>query len=107
MKTAHEANDPEAMQAAARLNWRLWTIFQSELLDPHCPVPDEVRLNILSLARFVDSRTLDFLSDPAAEKLSALISINRELAGGLYSDPNAANAASSASQPAEAVLPPS
>jgi flagellar protein FlaF len=77
------------MLAAARLNWRLWTIIQSDLLDPHSAVPIEVRSNVLSLARFVDTRTLAFLSDPRPEMLDVLISINREMAGGLYAEPAA------------------
>lgn len=72
------------MLAAARLNWRLWTIFQSELLDPESPVPLQLRANILSLSRYVDARTIDFVADPQPAKLNSLITINRELASGLY-----------------------
>ncbi len=84
MKQAQEATDREAILAAARLNWRLWTIFQSELLDPQCTVPTDVRVNVLTLAQFVDKRTVEILGDPQPEKLDALISIDRELAAGLY-----------------------
>jgi flagellar protein FlaF len=77
------------MLAAARLNWRLWTIIQSELLDPVSTVPLEIRTNVLSLSRFVDATTVDFVADPLAAKLDSLIAINRELASGLYANPGA------------------
>jgi hypothetical protein len=47
-------------------------------------VPEPIRGNVLSLAAFVDRQTLQMLADPSADKLTALISINRELAGGLF-----------------------
>lgn len=90
MKAAKEDGDREQMLTAIRLNWRLWTIFQSELLSPECPVPDDIRSNVLSLSNFVDKHTLDFISQPVPEKLDILISINRELAGGLYTNPKQA-----------------
>lgn len=84
MKAGQNAAEREGMLAAARLNWRLWTIFQSELLDPESPVPLQLRANILSLSRYVDARTIDFVADPQPAKLDSLITINRELASGLY-----------------------
>ena len=77
----------DEMLAAVRVNWRLWTIIQSDLLDPECLVPDEVRANVLSLAQFIDKHTLDVIAHPSPEKLDVLIAINRELAGGLYTAP--------------------
>ncbi|OHC75261.1 MAG: hypothetical protein A3G18_03065 [Rhodospirillales bacterium RIFCSPLOWO2_12_FULL_58_28] len=90
MRAAKETGDHEQMQTAIRLNWRLWTIFQAELLSPECTAPDDIRSNVLSLSNFVDKHTLDFISNPLPEKLDILISINRELAGGLYTDPKQA-----------------
>ncbi|HEB79749.1 MAG TPA: flagellar protein FlaF [Rhodospirillales bacterium] len=90
MKDAKEAGDHDAMLAAARLNWRLWTIFQAELLSPECTVPDDIRSNVLSLSNFIDKHTLDFISNVKPERLDILISINRELAGGLYAKPRQA-----------------
>jgi flagellar protein FlaF len=90
MKDSREHADPHEMLAAVRVNWRLWTILQAELLDPDCPLPDDVRGNVLSLAQFVDKHTLDVIAEPKPEKLDILIAINRELAGGLYTSPVAA-----------------
>jgi len=88
MHKAKEANDLEAMISAVRLNWQLWTIIQSELLAPDCPVPTEIRQNVLSLSNFIDKQTVNFIGDSDPEKLNVLISINRELAGGLYMKPD-------------------
>jgi flagellar protein FlaF len=87
MKASQTAPEVETMRDAARLNWRLWTILQSELLDPTSPVPLALRNDMLSLARFVDQRTVAFLAEPSPSLLDVLISINRELAAGLQSQP--------------------
>lgn len=84
MKAAIEGGQDEEIRSAVRLNWRLWTIFQAELLAPDCPMPADIRNNVLSLAAFVDKRTMDILENPTAPAVEVLISINRELAMGLY-----------------------
>lgn len=89
MMSAKEQNDREAMLEAARLNWRLWTIIQADLLDPECTVPEDVRSNMLSLANFVDKHTVAFIRQPKADDLDVLINVNREIAGGLYTRPDA------------------
>lgn len=99
MKDCKTGGNTDAMLAAVRVNWRLWTIIQSDLLDPECLVPDEVRANVLSLAQFIDKHTLDVIAHPSADKLDVLIAINRELAGGLYTAPSATEG--EASVPAE------
>jgi flagellar protein FlaF len=85
--------DEAAVLQAVRLNWRLWTIFQSALLDPDCPLPLEIRNNILSLSNFVDKHTAGIIADPQPDKLDVLIRINREIAGGLMTVPAAATPA--------------
>ncbi len=77
----------DAILGAMRLNWRLWTIFQAELSSPQCPLPVEIRQNVLSLCNFVDKMAVDILADPKPEKLNVLIAINRELAAGLFAIP--------------------
>ena len=88
MKAGQVSADRGEILAAARLNWRLWTILQSALLEPECPVPAELRNNMLSLARFVDKQTVDVFAEPLPDKLDVLISINRELAAGLFTNPD-------------------
>lgn len=88
--------------AAVRLNWRLWTIFQAELSSDSSVVPDEIRANMLSLCNFVDKTTVDIIAEPAVEKADILITINRHIAAGLFSDPSSGTDATSeeASSPA-------
>ncbi len=89
MKAARDADDHDRMLAAIRLNWRLWTIIQAELLDPQCAVPMDIRTNVLSLAQFVDKHTVAIIGNPSPRHLDVLIGINRELAGGLFTTPGA------------------
>ena len=84
-KTPEDAN---ALRNAARLNWRLWTIFQAELSEPDCPLPVEIRTNVLNLCNFVDKRTVAILSKPTPQLAEVLINVNRQIAAGLLSDPN-------------------
>jgi len=72
------------MRDALRLNWRLWTIFQTELsLEEEGPVPGEIRESMLNLCNFVDKHTVDTINDPTPEKIATLIEINRNIANGL------------------------
>lgn len=70
---------------AVRLNWRLWTIFQASLAEADCPLPPEIRANMLSLSNFVDKTSVDIIATPEAQKVDILISINRNIAAGLFS----------------------
>lgn len=85
MKLAQDSGDFDQMRSALRLNWRLWTILQSDLLEPDCPVPPELRANMLSLSNFVDRQVVAFMANPEARLLDSLISINREISAGLSS----------------------
>lgn len=84
LKSAREGEAVDEMCAAVRLNWRLWTIFQADLLAPNCPLPLEIRNNVLSLADFIDKHSINFMTNPVASEIDVLININREIAGGLY-----------------------
>ncbi len=94
--------DPEAFLAAVRLNWRLWTIFQAELASPETEVPIELRQNMLSLCNFVDKTTVDIIADPVPGKADILITINRNIASGLFTTP-ADPSASGETPPADPV----
>lgn len=86
--------------AALRLNWRLWTIFQAELSANTSQVPDEIRGNMLSLCNFVDKTTVEIIADPQPEKADILITINRHIAAGLFTNPTeAGNDTSAPSEP--------
>ena len=76
--------DRNKVRDAVRLNWRLWTIFQAEMTGADDDtIPDEIRVNMLTLCKFVDQHTVDTMQDPVPEKVSTLIEINRNIAAGL------------------------
>ena len=76
--------DRNKVRDAIRLNWRLWTIFQAEMtVDDQEGMPDEIRMNMLTLCKFVDQHTVETLKEPTPEKVSTLIEINRNIAAGL------------------------
>lgn len=89
MLRAVETGNIDEISSSVRLNWRLWTIFQSDLLAQDCPVPTEIRNNMLSLAAFVDKQTLAFMSDKDVSKVDVLINIDRELSMGMFEGQNA------------------
>lgn len=99
LKKAMDSGDVETVRSAARLNWRLWTILQADLLEPTCPVPTEIRGNMLSLAAFVDKQTVRFLAEGDTSLLDSLIAINREISRGLSAadEPPAADQAAAQS----------
>ena len=80
----------EALLQALRYNQQLWTIFQVELSENDHPLPKDLRVSLLRLSQFVDRRTFDVMASPAAEKLSILIDINRNIASGLLQQSEAA-----------------
>lgn len=82
--------DKHAMLETVRLNWRLWTIFQSEASSPDSPLPDEIKANVIKLCNFVDKHTVQILADADPEKLDVLININRNIAAGLLTQPDTA-----------------
>ena len=73
----------EKILEMTRLNWRIWTIIQAELVDPECPLPREIRENLINLSNFIDKRSADVIAEPSADKLSVLININRQIGAGL------------------------
>lgn len=92
LRSAKESGDANEMRAALRLNWRLWTIFQAELLAPECTIAADLRSNVLSLAAFIDKRTMALLADTDPAAIDVLVNINRELAMGLYESVDARSA---------------
>jgi flagellar protein FlaF len=78
------------MRTALRLNWRLWTILQAEIIGSGDNLPDGLRGDMLSLAQFVDKHTLSILADPEPSQIEVLISINRSIAAGQSTEPASA-----------------
>lgn len=96
-----EKETKERMKTSLRLNWRLWTIFQAELLDETCTVPAEIRVNMLTLCQFVDKQTVKVLAGPTPEIMIPLIDINRNIAAGLMNLPERDAKAEPAEAPSE------
>jgi len=70
-------------RAALRANWRLWTLFQANLVDAECTLPDQVRGNLLGLANFIDKTTVELLVERDVKKIETLLNINRQISEGL------------------------
>ncbi|MBM3580403.1 MAG: hypothetical protein FJX37_00360 [Alphaproteobacteria bacterium] len=86
-------DNPRAIRDALRLNWRLWTVFQAEMTAATVPVSEDVRINILTLCKYVDTRTAALLVETTPEKVLQLVEINRQIATGLLEGLNKSVAA--------------
>ncbi|MBP7339735.1 flagellar biosynthesis regulator FlaF [Niveispirillum sp.] len=97
--------NPDLLRQALSLNQRLWTIFQTSMVDPECPLPRDIRDNVLALSIIVDRQTFDRLIDLDVNKLDRLIDINRAVATGLSQRPAAGAPAAAAQAPAGIAAP--
>ncbi len=73
----------EDLDEALEKNRKLWAIFAAAMHEEDCPLPSELRANILNLSMFVFQRTLDIQEAPEPQKLDVLININMNIAKGL------------------------
>jgi flagellar protein FlaF len=76
--------EPDELDAALHYNRKLWTVFVGSVADPENPLPTEIKNNIASLGAYIFHHTMMVQKDPAPEKLTSLININREIAAGLH-----------------------
>ena len=77
----------KSLREALILNQRLWTIFQTAITEPDCPLPVEIRSNVLALSVMMDRQILQRLGDLDGSKLQPILDINRCVAEGLASKP--------------------
>src|SRR5215475_9922975 len=77
----------KSLRDALILNQRLWTIFQTAMTEPECPLPREIRDNVLALSIMMDRQILQRLGDLDGSKLQPLLDINRCVAEGLAQRP--------------------
>jgi flagellar protein FlaF len=75
--------DENRANAALHYNHRRWGIFLASIGTGDQALPCEVRHTIANLGLFVSHETTAIAADPRPERLTALISINRDLAAGL------------------------
>lgn len=83
----------KSLRDALVLNQRLWTIFQTAMTEPDCPLPREIRDNVLALSIMMDKQILLRLGDLDGSKLQPLLDINRCVAEGLAQKPQVPGAA--------------
>src|SRR4051812_42032926 len=79
----------KSLRDALILNQRLWTIFQTAMAEPDCPLPREIRDNVLALSIMMDRQILQRLGDLDGAKLQPILDINRCVAEGLAMKPEA------------------
>jgi flagellar biosynthesis activator protein FlaF len=68
-------------------NRKVWTIFLAAATEPTCPLPPELRKNVIGLGRFVINQCMKLLFEPNRDKLDLLIDINQNIAAGLRATP--------------------
>jgi flagellar protein FlaF len=78
----------KSLRDALILNQRLWTIFQTSMTEPDCPLPREIRDNVLALSIMMDRQILQRLGDLDGSKLQPILDINRCVAEGLAMKPD-------------------
>lgn len=79
--------DRQALSKALRFNHLLWTIMQADVLEPENKLPDEIKANVMSLSIFVDKQTTKAMRSGTYGDVEILVTINRNIAAGLRSDP--------------------
>lgn len=84
------ANQKDALDEALTHNRRVWTVLVTAATEASNPLPTPIKQNIANLGVFILNHTIRTMADPAPEKLSSLVTINRELAAGLRGMPAAA-----------------
>lgn len=77
------ADREERLEEALKFNQRIWSIFQGELAGEENPLPKQLRRDLLRLSAFIDRRIFETMAYPEAEKLTAVININNNIAAGL------------------------
>jgi flagellar biosynthesis activator protein FlaF len=77
------------MDEALTYNRKLWTVLFTSVTSPESQLPVEIKLNIAQLANFIFNHTMSLITDERPERLAVLISINRDIAAGLRTRPEA------------------
>ena len=72
---------------ALTYNRKLWTILVSSATEEANPLPVPIKQNLANLGIFIFNHTLAVMTQPAPERLGILITINREIAAGLRTEP--------------------
>lgn len=76
------------LDEALQYNQKIWSIFQAEISNPDNPLPNEIKINLLNLSRFIDKRIIEIMTSPSPDKLEIIIRINQNIAAGLRGSPS-------------------
>jgi len=76
-------NQKDGLAEALNFNQKVWAIIAGAATEPDSPLPEPIKTSIAQLSVFVFRRMVDTLIEPEAGKLTALISINHNIAAGL------------------------
>jgi flagellar protein FlaF len=87
IKNWDAGNQITKLEEALKFNQRIWSIFQAELGKKDNPLPNELKVNLLRLSKFVDRRIFETMADPSPDKLNIIIEINNSIAAGLRTSP--------------------
>jgi len=68
---------------AIRHNQKLWTLFQSTLLEQDNKLPNHLKDVLKNLSIYIDRRSLRAIGTQNPASLNVLININKEIAAGL------------------------
>ena len=72
---------------ALTYNRKLWTILVSSATEETNPLPVPIKQSLANLGIFIFNHTMAVMTQPAPERLGILITINREIAAGLRTQP--------------------
>lgn len=86
LQTGWDSRAPSAVEETLKYNRQIWVLFYDNATSKPAEAAS-LHANIISLAGFVFKRSMDIIAEPDREKLSILISINREIAAGLMTKP--------------------
>ena len=78
-----EPFDRKAAREAATFNRKLWTVFLSSVMRTENPLDAQTKANLRRIALFSLNRSSRIEINPEAAGMTALISINRNVAEGL------------------------
>lgn len=83
VRDAWEDEGQGSLEDALLFNRKLWTVLAASATSPESPLPQQLKTNIGNIAVFIFTRTMETLAEPQPDKLTALISINANIAAGL------------------------
>lgn len=88
LQNAFDQASTEEMGQILKYNRQIWMMFYDTAVENNADGhSDELRSNIINLANFIFKREKEILVDPSADKLTALININQNIAAGLMGSP--------------------